>query len=101
MISPTLISAFVLVLGYFIRKYLRSAKLPPGPRRLPILGNVLDAPEGSPWVAFNKWVKEYGPLVSLDFAGTNIILIGSHEIARDLLDKRGNIYSDRSHSVSY
>jgi hypothetical protein len=98
--SITVISAIVLLLGYYIHKKLRSAKFPPGPRRLPIIGNLLEAPEGSPWISFSKWIKEYGPLVSLDFGGTNIILIGSHEVAKDLLDKRGDIYSDRPHSVS-
>ena len=95
------LSVVVLLLGYLVRKYQRSAKFPPGPRRLPIIGNLLEAPDSAPWVSFTKWVKEYGPLVSLDFGGTNIILLGNHEVARDLLDKRGDIYSDRPHSVCH
>ncbi|KAF2199340.1 putative O-methylsterigmatocystin oxidoreductase [Delitschia confertaspora ATCC 74209] len=97
--SSAVILAVVLLLGYFIRNKIRSSKFPPGPRRLPVIGNLLEAPEGAPWIKFNEWIQQYGPLVSLDFGGTNIILIGTHEVAKDLLDKRGNIYSDRPHSI--
>jgi hypothetical protein len=34
--------------------------LPPGPKRLPILGNLLDFPTELRWLTYNKWSKEYG-----------------------------------------
>jgi hypothetical protein len=52
------------------------------------------------WVIYRKWVEEYGPLVHLDFGGTSVILIGDHEAAKDLLDKKANIYSSRPRMVS-
>lgn len=36
------------------------APLPPGPRRLPIIGNALDIPSGEAWKQYLRWSKEYG-----------------------------------------
>jgi hypothetical protein len=45
-----------------IRDYQRRKGLPypPGPRPLPILGNVLDIPKQFPWLAYSKFSKKYG-----------------------------------------
>lgn len=90
----------LLASAYLVNwKYQRS-KLPPGPPRLPIIGNLHQAPTEAVWVVYEKWVNKYGPLVAADFCGLNVIIIGSHSIARELLDKRANIYSSRPRSVS-
>jgi hypothetical protein len=34
-----------------------SAPLPPGPKPLPIIGNVLDLPKTYLWLTFQKWGK--------------------------------------------
>lgn len=37
---------------------------PPGPKQLPILGNILDMPPSDEWEAGRRWGEEYGkPLV--------------------------------------
>ena len=33
---------------------------PPGPRPLPILGNILDIPKQFPWLAYAKFSETYG-----------------------------------------
>lgn len=100
--SPALrIAIAVIVLVYEINQRRWRAKLPLGPPRLPFLGNLHQAPTSASWVVFRKWVEEYGPLVSADFGGTNVIIIGDYETARELLDKRGNIYSSRPRMVLY
>ncbi len=45
-----------------IRDYQRRRGLPypPGPRPLPILGNVLDIPKQFSWLAYSKFSKKYG-----------------------------------------
>lgn len=94
-----LIALIVVFVVRVIRQQRYAAKLPPGPRRLPIIGNLHQASSCAVWVKFQQWVERYGPLVSLDFGGTTVILIGNYETARDLLDKRANIYSSRPRQV--
>lgn len=97
----------LLTLGVLLSLYLYShsrrrerARLPPGPPRLPIIGNLHQAPGDGGWVTFQKWIEQYGPLVSVDFGGNNIIIVGDYDTARDLLDKKANIYSSRPRMVS-
>lgn len=95
LLAVTVFSGF-----YFYNQSRKRAKLPPGPPRLPIIGNLHQAPADAGWVTFQKWVEQYGPLVAVDFGGTNVIIVGDYETARDLLDKKANIYSSRPRMVS-
>ncbi|KAH7126913.1 cytochrome P450 [Dendryphion nanum] len=69
----------------------------PGPKGYPILGSVPDVPEKNSFVKFADWGKEYGPIYQVDLAGHNHVWISSDQIAKDLLAKKGAIYSDRPH----
>jgi hypothetical protein len=46
----------------FTVRYLQSPwrKLPPGPRGIPLLGNVLEMRRGKQWLNFVKWKQEFG-----------------------------------------
>jgi len=39
--------------------------------------------------------KEYGPLVYYNVLGKSMLIVNSYEAAKELLEKRGKIYSDR------
>lgn len=38
---------------------------PPGPKPLPLLGNILDLPRKHEWETFTKWGRVYGTCFSL------------------------------------
>ncbi|KAI0061754.1 cytochrome P450 [Artomyces pyxidatus] len=77
------------------RRKRKNLPYPPGPRGLPIIGNLLDAPTEQPWLTYAKWAKEYGDIMSLRVLGQMIVVLQSPRTIRDLLDNRGTTYSDR------
>ena len=77
----------------------KGKKLPPGPSGLPIIGNLHQAPTENPWRIYQEWSKKYGPIFSLKYGMNTIIILGNHQAARDLLDKRSGIYSSRPRVV--
>lgn len=91
----------LLATVYFWARRQKHSKLPPGPPRLPIIGNLHQAPKEAVWITYQKWVERYGPLVYLNFGGTDVLLIGDHEVAKDLLDKKANVYSSRPRMVCH
>ncbi|TVY92146.1 Cytochrome P450 monooxygenase [Lachnellula willkommii] len=44
---------------------------------------------------FRNWSKEYGPIFTLKFGPSNVIVLCDREAIHQLLDKKGSIYSDR------
>ncbi|KAF9043017.1 putative monooxygenase [Panaeolus papilionaceus] len=73
----------------------RKPRLPPGPKGWPILGNALDVPKETPWLTFADWGKKYGDVMYMNVLGTQVVVVNSMKVAKELLDKRSLIYSDR------
>ncbi|KAJ7625702.1 cytochrome P450 [Roridomyces roridus] len=98
MSPPLLLLASLIILVVALRLRLRRSRLPlpPGPRKLPVVGNLFDVPATYPWETFARWCKEYdSDIIHLDLAGKSVIVLGSGEATTDLLEKRSAIYSDR------
>ncbi|KUL85540.1 hypothetical protein ZTR_08063 [Talaromyces verruculosus] len=92
-----LYAAVVICSALLIYKYCylgHALPLPPGPVPLPVIGNLHQL-TGNPFENFEKWHKKYGPLISLRVGQRTVIVIGSYEIAHDLLDKQSAMYSTR------
>ena len=103
------------IYAFRIIKSYRKGKLPPGPKGLPFLGNLFQL-SFMPWKEFEVWKKQYGtathssvvsmlisyagPLVYLTVGGQGILVLNTHQVAADLLDRRGHIYSDRPRMIS-
>ncbi|KAJ8586996.1 cytochrome P450 [Rhizopogon salebrosus TDB-379] len=73
----------------------RSAVLPPGPRPIPIIGNVRGIDINAPWLTYTEWGEQYGDIVYSHFFDQEIIVINSEKVAIELLEKRSRNYSDR------
>ncbi|KAF5346843.1 hypothetical protein D9756_010614 [Leucocoprinus leucothites] len=75
-------------------------RYPPGPKHLPLLGNLLDIPRCHAYKKFTKYSKELdSDIIYVDAAGQPIIVLSSLKACNDLLSKRSNIYSDRFHQT--
>ena len=100
--------AFLVVRGYRRR---RGLPYPPGPRPLPLIGNLLDIPKEFSWLEYTQLSKKYGmgfspvkllliermpgDVLCLHVFGKVIVILNSVKATKDLLEKRGDIYSDR------
>lgn len=101
-------------------RYKKSVGSPQGPRRLPLIGNVHQLSTEYMEQTFARWAHEYGacPLYSqtelrgsittlpgdpllLRFFKTPVLVVNTMHVARELLDKRGSIYSSRPRTVLF
>lgn len=85
-----------IILAHDILQWLR---LPPGPTPLPFIGNNLSIPAKSPWIQFEKWSHEYGPIFTLWIGRKPTLIISDPQIAVDLMEKKSNKYSSRPRMV--
>ncbi|PPQ66787.1 hypothetical protein CVT24_008696 [Panaeolus cyanescens] len=103
-VAVFLLSILLCVLIYLRLQRKRSHQhLPPGPPKLPILGNFLDIPTSFEWEVYAKWGQQYSEqyaspnsdIIHFQAAGFNFMVLNSYSAASDLCDKRSSIYSSR------
>ncbi|KAJ7729932.1 cytochrome P450 [Mycena metata] len=74
----------------------REGSLPPGPKGLPLIGNLYDVPKTEQWLAFMQMSRTYdSDLISLNLMGETVIVLNSLAAADDLLEHKSAISSDR------
>ncbi|KAG5644939.1 hypothetical protein DXG03_007404 [Asterophora parasitica] len=86
---------FVFILNSLLRRAKQTIPLPPGPKGLPLIGNVLDMPSEKEWLTFAKWGEQFGDICSVTVLGQPFIILNSAKAAYEMLDKKSPIYSDR------
>ena len=115
-VSSLACTAFILLLAFAAQKQWKSKSkshpLPPGPPRLPIIGNAHLVPKKEPWITFSAWGKDYGEpscgsgliaailrvvgnIVYLSALGKPVVVLNSASAVIDLLDYRGSKYANR------
>ena len=88
---------------YLLKRFLssrsspRSLPLPPGPKGLPLLGNVSDLPPPGEqeWLHWRKHKDLYGPVSSITVLGQTIVILNDYATAVELFENRSSNYSDR------
>ncbi|KAF7359845.1 Cytochrome P450 [Mycena venus] len=91
--TPPCLAALPVFIHYTHKS--RRPSLPPGPRGLPLVGNILDVPSGDIWLKFSQMGDAWGNISSLTVFGQTMVIVNSLEVAEDLLDVRGANFSDR------
>jgi hypothetical protein len=108
-----LVGALVLVSLLAWNSSRRALPTPPGPRKFPIVGNILSMPMSRHWEIIRDWEKEYGKaslqmlilcfsdhralgeLIYLEGFGQKILAVNSYALSQTLLSTRAANYSDR------
>lgn len=111
-LDAVLAVAGIVLVKQLLKRNASSPPLPPGPRRLPLIGNVLDMPASHGWLTFAQWGEKYGmppvgqsqrtsdslragDIVYVNLLGQSILILNSAKAAVELLEKKSTIYSDR------
>ncbi|KAI0752764.1 cytochrome P450 [Daedaleopsis nitida] len=77
----------------------RGRPLPPGPRPLPVVGNLFNAPSYKPWIGHRDLAAKYGSIVHFNIFGQHTIVLNDPTTIFELLDKRSANTSDRKQSA--
>ncbi|GAB2212710.1 hypothetical protein Drorol1_Dr00020691, partial [Drosera rotundifolia] len=105
---PSAIILILTILLPWILSYLRArgtketksssaaGKIPPGPPRLPIIGNLhqITGPK-LPYCTFNDMAKKYGPVIFLQLGEIPTVVVNSGETAKVVLKTQDNIFASR------
>ncbi|KAF2198912.1 cytochrome protein [Delitschia confertaspora ATCC 74209] len=104
MVAVELLQVFsALVILYILSKFVTNRvnrnrlPLPPGPKGLPLVGNIKDLP-GPGDKEYLHWLKHrdtYGPISSVTVLGQTIIIIHDKNLASELMEKRAPNHSGR------
>lgn len=78
----TLVLAVIVLYQCFWKSSVPKLRLPPGPPRLPFIGNILDIPSQEPWKQYAAWSKEYGEWFCVFLASNTAADFGTISKAR-------------------
>jgi len=99
MVSPVTLLCYSLpILLLFFFQFCRSFKkpsLPPGPRGLPIIGNLHQLNKTDLSLQLWQLSKKYGPIFSLQLGLRPAIVVSSPKLAQELWKDHDHVVSDR------
>ncbi|KAM0935065.1 putative geraniol 8-hydroxylase [Dioscorea sansibarensis] len=86
----------ILIVRTIRRRLHKGRTLPPGPRPLPIVGNLHQLLNGMPHRCLARLAEKYGPIMTLRLGQTTTLVISSPDMAREVLQKNDLAFSGRA-----
>ncbi|KAL4345393.1 hypothetical protein AHAS_Ahas11G0273900 [Arachis hypogaea] len=91
-ITSFLISALLLWLA---KKGKSVHKVPPGPWKLPLIGNLHQLAGSLPHHALRKLANKHGPLMHLQLGQNSVVIVSSPNMAREIMKTHDLAFADR------
>ncbi|PRQ17170.1 putative premnaspirodiene oxygenase [Rosa chinensis] len=77
------------------KQNVQAKRLPPGPRRLPVIGNLHHLSDDLPHCAFEHPSSHYGPIMFLQLGSRSTLVVSSAEMTREVFKTHDLIFSGR------
>uniref|UniRef100_A0A8B9EDX6 Cytochrome P450 2K1-like n=1 Tax=Anser cygnoides TaxID=8845 RepID=A0A8B9EDX6_ANSCY len=84
----------ILKIGSFLNSN-RRKNLPPGPRALPIIGNLHLFDLKRPYRTYLQLSKEYGPVYSVQMGQRKIVVLSGYETVKEALVNQADAFAER------
>nr|AMZ03398.1 cytochrome P450 CYP71AT87 [Plectranthus barbatus] len=91
----SLIIILIMVLSTMGKKKKNPNRNPPGPRGLPLVGNLFQFDSSKPIAYLQQLNREYGPLVYLNHASTPTLVISSTKLVKQILKSHDSSFCTR------
>lgn len=91
----SLIASSLIFFLYFVFKRSKSLNLPPGPQKLPLIGNVHQIAGTLPHRAFRDLARKHGPIMHIQLGQISAVIVSSPRIAKEVLKTHDVALADR------
>nr|A0A0N9HT29.1 RecName: Full=Desmethyl-deoxy-podophyllotoxin synthase; AltName: Full=Cytochrome P450 family 71 subfamily BE polypeptide 54 [Sinopodophyllum hexandrum]ALG05141.1 cytochrome P450 family 71 subfamily BE polypeptide 54 [Sinopodophyllum hexandrum] len=99
-LSFPLSSALLIILLFMLVKKAiqnKNSKLPPGPRKLPVIGSLHHLiGDGLPHHALRNLAKKHGPLMHLQLGENSTLVVSSSKMARAIMSTHDLMFANRT-----
>lgn len=100
-LTTAVIFLLIFLIGYYCLT--PPSNMPPGPRPLPVVGNLLSvyrAMKSNTILALiQEWRKRYGDTYTIWMGGQPVVVITDYKVMYETLVKNGDIFSGRVHNL--
>ncbi|KAK2966908.1 hypothetical protein RJ640_027028 [Escallonia rubra] len=92
-----LITSLILLFSFFFSVATKKStdKLPPGPWKLPLVGNLLCLVGSVPQRALRDLAKKHGPLMHLQLGEISVIVVSTPQMAKEVLKTHDTAFANR------